>query len=126
MLVSCWSLGVAVERLIPASPFPPSVTGMVVLWIGLERGWIPERRVRTVASFLVRYLGLWFVPIGVGIVGYGDLVRRHAGAIVVTIGVGTALALATSACAAFVVARRLGATDDDEGTGGVVVRSEAS
>jgi holin-like protein len=126
ILVALWWIGVAVERLVPALPFPPSVTGMVLLWISLERGWIPERSVRRAARLLVRYLGLLFVPIGVGIVAYLDLVRENLVVLVLTLTVGTVVAMAVTATVAHLLdARQDAPRGPRRGTPSATERSDA-
>ena len=107
LLTAFWALGEAVARLLPASPLPGSLWGMVALFGVLSVGWIPERRVRRAASFLVRWLGLLFVPVGVGVVAYGELIARFAVAIGAAIVLGSVVTLvATGFAAAWIAGRR--------------------
>lgn len=106
VLSGFWLVGEGVARLVPRSPLPGSLWGMVALFGVLAAGWLPERRVRRAASLLVRWLGLLFVPVGVGVVAYGELIRTHALAIGVSIIVGSVLTIVASAGAASWTARR--------------------
>jgi holin-like protein len=106
ILSAFWAAGEALARALPGTPLTGSLWGMLGLFVALSAGWLPERRVRRAAAFLVRWLGLLFVPVGVGVVAYGDLVARHAGAIALAIGVGSAATLIASAGAAAWVAQR--------------------
>lgn len=106
ILVALWGLGEAVARLLPWAPLPGSLWGMLLAFLALEAGIVPEARVRRAATVLVRWLGLLFVPVGVGVVAYGELVARHAGAIVVAIVVGSAATLLASAAVAGLLAGR--------------------
>ncbi|MDE5749847.1 MAG: CidA/LrgA family protein [Duncaniella sp.] len=56
-------------------PVPSSIIGMLMLTAALHFAWIDIRRVEGVARFLVDNLGFFFVPAGVGLLGYFDLVR---------------------------------------------------
>lgn len=109
VLSAFWAVGEGVARLLPASPLPGSLWGMLGLFAMLSAGWLPEARVRRASALLVRWLGLLFVPVGVGVVAFGDLIARHAVAIVAAIGVGSLATLLASAIAAAALARRRGA-----------------
>jgi holin-like protein len=106
ILTGFWAGGDVLARVLPGFPLTGSLWGMLALFAVLSAGWLPERRVRRAAAFLVRWLGLLFVPVGVGVVAYGELVIREAGAIALAIGVGSAATLVASAWAAAWVARR--------------------
>ncbi|MEX2501327.1 MAG: CidA/LrgA family protein [Trueperaceae bacterium] len=101
LLTAAWAVGEGIAAVLAWLPLPGSVWGMLLLFGALQSGLLPEARVQRASALLVRWLGLLFVPVGVGIVAYGELVRTHAAAIVVAIGVGTVLTLAAAAvCAA--------------------------
>lgn len=76
-------------------PIPGSVAGMLLLAAALRLGWIPERAMQPAAELLIRHLALLFVPAGVGVMVYADLLAREwlpiAGASVV----GTVCVIAT-------------------------------
>ena len=76
VLLGFWAAGealVSVARL----PMPGSVAGMLLLAAALRVGWIPLVWVRGAAELLVRYMGLLFVPPGVGLMLYFDLIGRE-------------------------------------------------
>lgn len=100
VLTIAWLLGAVIARLIPALPLPGSLWGMALLFVALQAGWIPEARVRRAASLLVRWLGLLFVPVGVGVVAHGELVARQASAIVLAIVIGSLVTLLAAGAAA--------------------------
>lgn len=106
ILSAFWAAGEALARVLPGTPLTGSLWGMLALFAVLSAGWLPERRVRRAAAFLVRWLGLLFVPVGVAVVAYGELVVREAGAIALAIGVGSAATLVASAWVAARLARR--------------------
>ena len=105
VLTAFWALGEGVARLLPASPLPGSLWGMLALFAALSAGWLPERRVRRASAFLVRWLGLLFVPVGVGVVVYAELVARFAVAIGAAIVLGSLVTLLATAAAAAWTAR---------------------
>ena len=63
-------------------PVPGSVVGMVLLAAGLARGLLPVRAVQASAGLLVRHMALLFVPPGVGLIVYRDLLRAEWPAVV--------------------------------------------
>lgn len=48
-------------------PVPSSIIGMLFLAASLKAGWVRLESVDKVADFLVRNLGFFFVPAGVGV-----------------------------------------------------------
>ena len=76
VLLAFWAAG---EGLAWAArlPLPGSVAGMLLLAGVLRLGWLPVERVRPAAELLIRYMGLLFVPPGVGLLLYFDLIRRE-------------------------------------------------
>ncbi len=58
-------------------PLPGSVVGMLLLAGTLHAGWVPLDRVRPAADALIRVMGLLFVPPGVGLLLYVELIRRE-------------------------------------------------
>lgn len=63
-------------------PVPGSVVGMLILLALLRSSLLPLDRVRSAAALLNRHLGLFYVPAGVGIIGYSGVVRESALAII--------------------------------------------
>jgi len=53
-------------------PVPGPVLGMVLLLAGLVAGGGPSEGLRTAGHGLLRYLPLFFVPAGVGLVTHGE------------------------------------------------------
>lgn len=56
-------------------PVPSSILGMLMLTAALRAGIVKLRHVNGVADFLVGNLGFFFVPAGVALLGYFDLLR---------------------------------------------------
>lgn len=108
LLTFAWALGEGVAALVPWAPLPGSLWGMLLAFAALEAGWLPEARIRRAASTLVRLLGLLFVPVGVGVVAYGELVARHATAIAIAIVAGSIVTLLASAAIASAMSRARG------------------
>lgn len=57
---------------------PGSVVGMGLLTLALRLGVVRADTVRPVAEGLTRHMAFFFVPAGVGVVLYIDLVRHEA------------------------------------------------
>jgi holin-like protein len=75
-------------------PIPGSVVGMLLLAGALRLGVIRLHWVEGAARAILGVMGLLFVPAGVGIVLYGELLSRQGVAIVVACVVSTLLVLA--------------------------------
>ena len=75
---------------------PGSIIGMLLLAGLLGSGLIRLSWVEAGANFLVRWMSLLFVPIGVGVVDQLDLVASSLGAILLTCIVGTAIIMAVT------------------------------
>jgi holin-like protein len=60
-----------------AIPMPGSVVGMVLLFTSLRLGVLEPRVVQPPAELLLRYMALFFVPPGVGLMLYFELLARE-------------------------------------------------
>jgi holin-like protein len=58
-------------------PVPGSVMGMVLLTIALQSGIVRVSWVRPAADLLLRHMGLLFVPPGVAVMVYAELIRAE-------------------------------------------------
>ena len=74
-------------------PVPSSVVGMLLLAAALQGGVVKLRQVEGTADFLVRNLGFFFVPAGVGLMEHFGLIREQWLPIVVAAAVSTGLVL---------------------------------
>ncbi len=77
-------------------PVPSSIIGMVLLAASLSSGLLDIRRVDRVADFLVRNLGFFFVPAGVGLINCFGLISAEWLPIVVAAVVSTFLVIAAT------------------------------
>ena len=75
-LLAFWAAGEALAS-VARLPLPGNVTGMLLLAGALRVGWVTLAWVRPAAELLIRYMGLLFVPPGVGLMLYFDLIRRE-------------------------------------------------
>lgn len=56
---------------------PGNIIGLVLLLICLIKGYIPLKTVEKAGSALLAVLALLFVPVGVGIIEYLDLIKQQ-------------------------------------------------
>ena len=94
-----------------ALPVPGTVIGILILLAGLlATGHVPDP-LRRMTAFLLSHLNLFYVPAGVGLMGYIALLRRDLLPIAVALVVSTLLAMAVGA----LVFRWAAKGDDGEG-----------
>ena len=96
ILLGFQSAGEIVSRLF-ALPIPGPVIGLVLLLTFLiQRGKV-DAPIDTVASTLIKHLGLLFVPAAVGVVMFWPQLRTHFWAVSVALIVSVAATIAVSA-----------------------------
>ena len=67
-------LGVFVSGLIkPLLIIPGSIIGMVLLFILLVTGMIKINQIDDLGSFMLKHMGLFFIPLGVGLLNTMDM-----------------------------------------------------
>jgi holin-like protein len=85
-------------------PLPAPVTGLILLYAELTvRGELPDD-LGVLADRLLQFLGMLFVPAGVGVIAYLDVFKTEALPILAAVVGGTAVTLLVT----MVVANRLG------------------
>ena len=85
-------------------PFPAPVTGLMLLYAELTvRGKLPDD-LGILADRLLQFLGMLFVPAGVGVIAYLDVLKNEAMPILTAVIGGTAITLFVT----MVVVNRLG------------------
>jgi holin-like protein len=85
-------------------PLPAPVTGLILLYAELAvRGKLPED-LGVLADRLLQFLGMLFVPAGVGVIAYLNVLKTEALPILAAVIGGTAITLFVT----MVVANRLG------------------
>ena len=77
-------------------PIPGNVIGMGLLLIALQRGVVKTAWVQEAAELLLSHLALFFVPAGVGVMVYFDLIRKEWLAIVIAMVVSTFVVMAVT------------------------------
>jgi holin-like protein len=92
VLLLCQLAGTIIQQA-TGLPMPGPVLGLVMLLIYLIRAGGPGTALRETSQGLLRYLGVLFVPAGVGVVTELQVLRANALAIAVAIPVSTVLGL---------------------------------
>ena len=69
-------IGEAVSALFDL-PMPGNVIGMALMLIALVCGWVKLEWLQEAAELLLRYMAMFFVPAGVGVMLYFDLIGRE-------------------------------------------------
>lgn len=92
-LAGLWALNKAGQLVVRALHvhFPGNVAGMLILFVLLYTGAVPERWFERSSSLLARHLPFFFVPIAVGLMTLGHMFREE--------GVSLLVVLVTSAAA---------------------------
>ena len=70
----CW-LGAVVEHLLPFA-FPASVIAMLLLLICLLTGLLKVEHIREKSDFLLGNMAFFFIPAGVNVINYLDILKR--------------------------------------------------
>ena len=92
ILFGCLALGELVVYL-TGIHLPSSIIGMLLLTLFLQLGWIKLEWVQGLTNFLVANLGFFFVPSGVALMLYFDVIKAQFWPIVVATLVSTVLVL---------------------------------
>ena len=69
----CW-LGTAAEHLLPFA-FPASVIAMLLLLICLLAGILKVEHIREKSNFLLANMAFFFIPAGVNVINYLDILK---------------------------------------------------
>jgi holin-like protein len=57
--------------------FPASILGMLMLFVALSLGIVKLSWIEFAGNLVLKYLALLFIPIGVGLINYFDLIAAH-------------------------------------------------
>ncbi|MEC0371703.1 CidA/LrgA family protein [Paenibacillus chibensis] len=58
-------------------PLPANVIGLMLFILALFLKWVPLQQVEGAASFLLKYMSLFFVPVIVGSLAFFPYLREH-------------------------------------------------
>lgn len=90
-----------------ALPIPGNVLGIIVLFALLCAGLVKESWISEAASFLLRHLVFFFVPIAVGLMNWGGVFYDYGWVLLAAIVLSTALPLLVVGYLAQLARRRL-------------------
>lgn len=88
LIYACLYAGIFIASLLPII-IPGSIIGMLILFLLLSLQILPAKWVNPGCYVLIRYMALLFVPIGVGVMQYYDLLKAQYGPILVSCAVST-------------------------------------
>jgi holin-like protein len=77
-------------------PLPSNLVGMLLLSLLLATGLVPEAWFAGAAGLFNRHLAFFFVPIAVGLLAYGSLLRAHGLALLLVIALSTTAGIAAA------------------------------
>ena len=92
IIFGCLAVGELIVHFTSVS-LPSSIIGMLLLTLLLSLGWIKLAWVKGLADFLVGTLPFYFIPAGVGVMLYFDLIAASFWPIVVASAASTVLVL---------------------------------
>ena len=92
VLFTCLALGELIVFL-TGIKLPSSIIGMLLLTLFLKVGWVKLKWVQGLSDFLVANLGFFFVPSGVALMLYFDVIEAEFWPIIVATVVSTVLVL---------------------------------
>ncbi len=95
-------------------PIPASIYGIVLLFLFLELGILPERAVADTGMFLVNIMPLLFIPAAVGLMDSWGILRSSWVLYLVVVVVSTIVVMAVSGCVTQLVLKRRHKTDEKE------------
>lgn len=95
VIFGCLALGELIVHLTGVK-LPSSIIGMLLLTLFLKLGWVKLRWVKGISDFLVSNLPIFFVPPGVAMMLYFDIIKAQFLPIIVSALVSTILVLATT------------------------------
>ena len=90
------ALGELVKYLLDL-PIAGNVLGMIFIFVALKIGWIKLETVKPASDKLIRYMVLFFVPYGVGMMLYFDMIKTNWFSILIATVVSTILTLLITA-----------------------------
>lgn len=91
----CW-VSLVIEKILPFA-FPASVIGMILLLICLMTGILKMEHIQEKADFLLENMAFFFIPAGVSIINYFDVLKNSVIQLIVICVVSTVVTFAVTA-----------------------------
>lgn len=70
------AIGKLISAYLPI-PFPASIIGLILLFSCLSLGFVKVEWILLSGNFILKYMALLFIPIGVGLMNYFELIISH-------------------------------------------------
>lgn len=102
----CW-IAQIIESVLPIN-FPASVIGMVMLFLMLVIGWLKVDHIREKSDFLLANMAFFFIPAGVSIINYFDVLKNCVLQLIVVCVVSTIVTFAVTAYSMKLVLKLMG------------------
>lgn len=99
----CW-ISLVIEKLLPF-PFPASVIGLILLFFLLLLRVLKVDHIREKSDFLLENMAFFFIPAGVGIINYFDVLKGFAGQLIAVCVISTFVTFAATALSMKLVMR---------------------
>lgn len=77
MLILLFLVAGKLTAILLSLPVPGSIIGLLLLFVALSTGLLPQRYLQPAASQLLNNITLLFVPAGVGLMQYGDVLKQQ-------------------------------------------------
>ena len=91
----CW-VSLVIEKILPFA-FPASVIGMILLLICLMTGILKMEHIQEKADLLLENMAFFFIPAGVSIINYFDVLKNSVIQLIVICVVSTVVTFAVTA-----------------------------
>ena len=91
----CW-ISTVIESLLPFS-FPASVLGMLLLFLCLVTGILKIHHIQEKSDFLLSNMAFFFIPAGVGMINYLDILAQNLIPLIVISVISTFITFAATA-----------------------------
>lgn len=114
LIYICLYAGIAISSLLPIT-IPGSIIGMLILFILLSLQILPSGWVKPGCHLMIRYMALLFVPIGVGVMQYVDMIKQQFGPVVVSCFISTLVILVVVSWSSHLVHGERKIVDESEG-----------
>ena len=102
----CW-VSIVIEKLLPFS-FPASVIGMVLLFVCLFLRIVKVGQIRELSDFLLGNMAFFFVPAGVGMIEYYDVLGSVLGKLLIVCVLSTIVTFGVTAWTVRIVTALMG------------------
>ena len=91
----CW-ISLLIEKLFPGI-FPASIIGMILLFLCLAAGILKIEHIQEKADFLLENMAFFFIPAGVSIINYMDILKNAVVQLIIVCVVSTVITFAVTA-----------------------------